>query len=609
MSKHPLLKHSSITIALALSLCTSASYANSYSQLVIFGDSLSDTGSLASQINANPLLSVFTGIPGNSFTTNPDTTWAGVLAKSYGLTANPNDNKTLTGTNYAVGGARAEKDEAKALNFITIPSVRHQIDNYFTQNQKADPNALYAVWVGANDLLSASSKPTMEALTEIQTASLSQVDSISRLHEAGANQILVPNLPDVGITPRAITNPNIAQSATLAATVYNKTLFSKLNTLKANVIPANTFALLQEAVADKTKFGFTNVSGVACQNLNDFISSLGCLESNWQSTDSNANETYAFADDIHPSGRTHRILAQYYQNIIDTPTQIASLPTKLIDAGNFKDRQINRRMNTLDAHTHSLWADVSDDKSINPVVMLGIDHAGHHKNTGFYLTHQKQNEQLGKTMNASTQTIGAGIYHRHNFGKLHFKANIGIDRLNINTSRHIAWEGAPRIHTGETNGRRTHAGLQLGYQMGNKITYRPYVGVNAQKVRIDDLTENNPDLSTAMSFGKQTQKSLQGETGIELQFALNSKADLYGGISVSHEFKNDKRMITASLPSIPEYTRGFSTPIKGEKDTQTHAHLGAKYTLGKTSLNASITADHINKHTDIGGLIGMQTQF
>lgn len=608
MPKHTLIKRSAIAAALAFSLYAPTSHAN-YNQVVIFGDSLSDTGNLASQINANPIVSLITGAPGSSFTTNPDTTWAGVLAKSYGLTANPNDNKTLTGTNYAVGGAKADKDETTAFNMIAIPSVRQQIDNYFANNQKADPNALYAVWIGANDLLAAGSKPTKEALAEIQAASLSQVSSINRLHEAGATQILVPNLPDVGITPRAVANPDIAQSATLAATVYNSTLFSQLNTLEANVIPANTFALLQEAVTDKEKFGFTNVSGIACQNLNSLISSLGCLESNWQITEPTANETYAFADDIHPSGRTHRILAQYYQNIIDAPAQIAALPTQLIRTGSAKDRQLNRRMDTLDSHTHSLWADVSGSQDVDPIVTLGFDHVGQHRNTGFYLSHQEQDNHLGSTMSATTKAIGAGLYHRQNFGNVQLKANVGIDRLSIDTSRHIAWDGAPRTHTSEANGRRTHAGLQLGYQLGNSVTYRPYIGVNTQKVRIDDITESSPNLSTAMRFNKQTQKSLQGELGLDLQYSLNDKADLYGGVSVSREFNDDERIFTASLPSIREYTRGFNTPVKGEKDTQTHAHLGAKYRFGNANLNASITADHIDGDTDVGGLIGMQMKF
>lgn len=80
-------------------------------------------------------------------------------------------------------------------------------------------------------------------------------------------------------------------------------------------------------------------------------------------------------------------------------------------------------------------------------------------------------------------------------------------------------------------------------------------------------------------------------------------------MSVSREFNDDERIVTASLPSIREYTRGFNTIIKGEKDTYTHAHLGAKYKFGNANLNASIAADRIDGDTDVGGLIGMQMKF
>ena len=60
----------------ALALCASASAA-SFSNMVFFGDSLTDTG-------------YFKGVGKQaSFTTNPDPVWAQLLARQYGLSANP----------------------------------------------------------------------------------------------------------------------------------------------------------------------------------------------------------------------------------------------------------------------------------------------------------------------------------------------------------------------------------------------------------------------------------------------------------------------------------------------------------------------------------------
>ena len=612
MPKHTLIKRSAIAAALAFSLYAPTSHAN-YSQVIIFGDSLSDTGRLKDLVTQKN--SAIGNALQPSFTTNPDPVWSSLFAQSYGKTANPNTPDNPTGTNYTVGGSQSARTatwaDASGAVSVNIPTTNDQIKHYLTNtNGQTDPNALYAVWIGANDLFYAIEHANPSQVANAVRATATDIET---LNQAGAKVILVPNIPDLSLTPLVQNHPVLSAQkgqVQLLTQMYNSGVFNALNGTTANVVPANTFALLQEAVANKEAFGFENANGVACHNkpnINPTSSSLACDENSLMA--GATGENYMFADLIHPSGRTHRILAQYYQNIIDAPAQIASLPTQLIRTGSAKDRQLNRRMDTLDSHTHSLWADVSGSQDVDPIVTLGFDHAGQHRNTGFYLSHQEQDNHLGSTMSATTKAIGAGLYHRQNFGNVQLKANVGIDRLSIDTSRHIAWDGAPRTHTSEANGRRTHAGLQLGYQLGNSVTYHPYIGVNTQKVRIDDITESSPNLSTAMRFNKQTQKSLQGELGLDLQYSLNDKADLYGGVSFSREFNDDERIVTASLPSIREYTRGFNTPVKGEKDTQTHAHLGAKYRFGNANLNASISADHIDGDTDVGGLIGMQMKF
>lgn len=72
----------------------------------------------------------------------------------------------------------------------------------------------------------------------------------------------------------------------------------------------------------------------------------------------NANETYVFADDIHPSGRTHRILAQYYQSLIDSPAQMASIVGQLSQSGVVNHQNLYRQLNTLDNGSSSVWLQV-----------------------------------------------------------------------------------------------------------------------------------------------------------------------------------------------------------------------------------------------------------
>ena len=85
---------------------------------------------------------------------------------------------------------------------MNIASAKTQTNNYLANN-KIDSNGLYVVWAGANDLLAASADPT-NAQAIILGAVGSQVNTIKTLKDNGANYILVPNIPDVGLTPRFI---------------------------------------------------------------------------------------------------------------------------------------------------------------------------------------------------------------------------------------------------------------------------------------------------------------------------------------------------------------------------------------------------------------------
>ena len=87
MPKHTLIKRSAIAAALAFSLYAPTSHAN-YSQVIIFGDSLSDTGRLKDLVSEQD--STLGNALQPSFTTNPDPVWSSLFAQSYGKTANPN---------------------------------------------------------------------------------------------------------------------------------------------------------------------------------------------------------------------------------------------------------------------------------------------------------------------------------------------------------------------------------------------------------------------------------------------------------------------------------------------------------------------------------------
>ena len=118
---------------------TGNAWGQNFSDVVVFGDSLSDSGNAGS---LQPLP------PGSSFTTNPDPVWSEIVAETFGASGM---NSLVGGPNYAFAGACMNPDTP--CDFAQSPTVTEQIAQYFLKSDgRADPNALYVIWGGVNDV-------------------------------------------------------------------------------------------------------------------------------------------------------------------------------------------------------------------------------------------------------------------------------------------------------------------------------------------------------------------------------------------------------------------------------------------------------------------------
>jgi len=94
-----------------------------------------------------------------------------------------------------------------------------------------------------------------------------------------------------------------APLATLATLSYNAALSQGLSQLGTGIIPINVFGLVNEVRANPAAFGFTNVTGVACTTSSSILCTPNTLAA------PNANNTYLFADGVHPTTGGHKIFA------------------------------------------------------------------------------------------------------------------------------------------------------------------------------------------------------------------------------------------------------------------------------------------------------------
>ena len=266
----------SLTAALVLTAASAAHAATSYSNLVVFGDSLSDTGNITNVTSFIPLAPYASG----RFSNGP--VYTDVLANGLGLSSL---NSLDGGSNYAYGGAKIVPGAGGP------PSLQEQASEYLlTVGGAADDEALYVVFGGGNDLLNSST------MAEAELAANALVTIVDDLITAGAEHILVPNLPDLGMTPDRLGDAGI----TARSIHYNNTLSAGIATLTgATIFELDVFTILSDIAANPAAFGITNTTEVCFEGALG-VGGAGAVCSN--------PDEYLFWDGIHPTAAAHQLM-------------------------------------------------------------------------------------------------------------------------------------------------------------------------------------------------------------------------------------------------------------------------------------------------------------
>jgi len=180
-----------------------------------------------------------------------------------------------------------------------------------------DSNALYVVWAGANDF------EYLGATEAVAAATIGNlVTSVATLYGAGARNFLLPNLPDLGITPLALADPTNAWLATALSEGFNTGLsqaYAGLQwTLNDPTLSLITFDVMarQRAVAfNPAAFGFSNVTtpcyAGAPGGPGDPVAAL-CTDATG----------YFYWDRLHPTTAAHALLGSQMLAAVPEPASL-----------------------------------------------------------------------------------------------------------------------------------------------------------------------------------------------------------------------------------------------------------------------------------------------
>ncbi|SAL28544.1 SGNH/GDSL hydrolase family protein [Caballeronia humi] len=288
-------------------------------QVVSFGDSLSDVGTYA------PLASP---VGGGRFTTNPGQVWSQNVAQYYGdtLTAAYTIDFThklsaQSGFGYAEGGATvatpADQSDflTAVIGNIEMP-VTQQLSSYLASHGSFNSNQLVLVWAGANDVLRAGQLPA--AAPTVQTAATTLAQIVGQIVQGGATHVVVVNLPNVGLSPEGLASSDGGANLTQLSQLFNDTLNSALQTngVQSKVIRVDAFTWLNQIIANFQANGFAvSNTAVACDpKKTPNQTALLCSPATYVT--SNADQTYMFADELHPTTHLHALFAQYVEQQI-----------------------------------------------------------------------------------------------------------------------------------------------------------------------------------------------------------------------------------------------------------------------------------------------------
>lgn len=575
-----------LTPIAAACLLASASlplHASPYSNLIVFGDSLSDAGWVTDADGAVRFTNKVGPAYGAGEAYGPVSPM--LLGLQLGLSGEGLAAANAGGKNWAVGGYRTDQILDTVNNLYLAPS-----------GFRADPGALYYLTGGGNDFL-------QNRVLTVQMAAQAAdrfADSAQALERAGARYIMVWMLPDISKTPAAaLSYPSdaIKDYISTLSSAYNDALIARLSRMNAEIIPLNVPVMLAEVLASPATFGLA-----ADQDLiGTCFNGDGCTENPVYGVSSATPDPtkLLFNDGVHPTIAGQSLIAAYAYSLLAAPWEISLLPE--MAHGTLRSHQDQLRAQWQ--ADWEAWQAVGQWRSfVNgggqrlsyDVYESDADGNGYSLNVGgSYRLDEAW--RVGLAAGFYEQSLEAGnadsdydlrsylatafVQYQQNRWWGELAASVGyLDYKDL--ERQFDLGPATRSEKGDTDGDLWSLSGRIGYDIAQSADspwhLSPFVSADYARVEVDGYAEDSAR-STALEYGDQKRSSKRLGIGLQGLYDLNQQTRLFGEVAMEREYEDDASEVDMSLRSLP--TIGYTLEGYTPDDKTWRASFGVSHRL------------------------------